>query len=81
MFYSNSPCRKKSSAPIEKDLDVSINMAYKEVNLKARERASNYDNVEVILQSPSQLAKEVDKTRARSIKLGTSKSEASEDVD
>ena len=82
MFYSTSPqylCRKKSSDPIEKDFDVSTNVAYKEVNLKAKERASDY--VEVILNSSCQSTKEDDKAGARSIKLGTSKSEASEYVD
>ena len=73
-------CRKKSDS-VEKDFDVSTNVAYKEVNLKARERASDYDNVEVILQSSSQLTDESDNARARSFKLGTSKSEASEYVD
>ena len=56
-------------------------MACKKVNLKARERAGDYENIEVILQSSSQLTDESDKTRARSFKLGTSKSEASEHVD
>ena len=56
-------------------------MAYEEVNsLKAKERARVYESVEVILQSSGQWT-EGDTTRARSIKLGTSKSEASEYVD
>ena len=73
-------CRKKSDS-VAKDLDVSTNVAYKEVNLKAKESTSDYENVEVILQSSSQLTDENDKTRARSFKFGTSKSEASEYVD
>jgi hypothetical protein len=72
-------CRKKSS---NKDLAVSANVAYEEVTFKTKERERAYENVEMILQSSHQLT-EGDKTRARSIKLGTSKSEceASEDVD
>ena len=70
--------RKKSYS--KKDFAVSTNLAYEEVNLKAKERAGGYENVEVILQSSGQWT-DGDKTRARSIKLGTSKSEASEYID
>ena len=50
------------------------------MNLKAKEKASGYENVEVILQSSVQ-GKEGDKTRDRSIKLCISKSAASEYID
>ena len=70
--------RKKSSS--KKDLAVSTNLAYEEVNLKAKEREGGYENVEVILQSSGQWT-DGDKTRARSIKLGTCKSETSEYID
>ena len=69
--------RKKSS---NKDLAVTVNVAYEEVTLTAKKREKGYENVEMILQSSHQLI-EGDKTRARSIKLGTSKSEASQHVD
>ena len=53
-----------------------MNVAYEEVNLKPiKERASGYENVEVILQSSGQ-GREGDKTKDRSIKLCTSKSAA-----
>ena len=74
-------CRKKSSYPIEKDLDLSTNVAYKEVRAKERSRARDYENVEMILRSSTQLTEGADKTRStRCIKLG-SKSEASAYVD
>ena len=72
-------CRKKSSNK-DVDLAVSVNVAYKEVTLTAKKREKGYENIEMILQSSHQLI-EGDKTRAKSIKLGTSKSEASQHVD
>ena len=79
-------CRKKSD-PTENDLNVSMNVAYKEV--RAKERSSrakeDYENVEVIPQSSGQFTENADKTRAtwRIKPFGTnySKSEASEYVD
>jgi hypothetical protein len=63
------------------DLAVSANVAYDEVTLEAKEQErSTYENVEMILQSSRQVT-EGDVKRARSIKLGTNKSEASEDFD
>ena len=38
-------CRKKPSNTIEKDLDLSTNVAYKEVRAKERSRAMYYKNV------------------------------------
>lgn len=70
--------RKKLSN--KKDPAVSTNLAYEEVNLKAKERARGYENVEVILQSSDQWT-DGDKTRAKSIKLGNSRSEVSEYID
>ena len=70
--------RKKSST--KKDLAISANRAYEEMNLKAKEKASGYENVEVILQSSGQ-GREGDKTRDRSIRLCISKSAASEYID
>ena len=69
-------CRKKSSNPIEIDFDVTTNVSYKEVSLKAKERVRDYmyEDVEVNLE-PCNRSTEGDKPRARSIKL---KSEASE---
>jgi hypothetical protein len=55
-------------------------VAYGEVNIKARETEEVYEDVEMILQSSHRLTED-DKTRARSIKPGTSKSEASEDFE
>ena len=48
--------RKKLSDPVEKDvLDLSMNVAYREVRAKERFRVKeDYENVEVVLQSPNQ---------------------------
>ena len=59
-------------------------MAYKEVRAKEKSRARDFviENVEMILQSSTQLTEGADKTRStRCIKLIGSKSEASEYVD
>jgi hypothetical protein len=77
LIYILILCRKKLS---NMDLAVSANVAYEEVTLEAKERERGYENVEMILQSSHQLT-EGDVKRARSIKLGTSKSKASEDFD
>ena len=62
------------------DLAVSANVAYEEVTLEAKEQERGYENVEMILQSSRQLT-EGDVKRGRSIKLGTSKLEASNSED
>ena len=79
-------CRKKSD-PTENDPNVSMNVAYKEVRTKEKSSGAkeDYENVEVILQSPDYFTEGADKTRAtqRIKPFGTSynKSEASEYVD
>ena len=72
--------RKFKKSSTKKDPASSANRAYEEMNLKAKEKASGYENVEVILQSSGQ-GREGDKTRDRSIKFCISKSTASEYID
>ena len=64
--------RKKSST--KNNLALSANVSYEEVKIKPiKEKASGYENVEVILQSSGQ-GREGDKIRNRSVKHCTSKS-------
>ena len=66
--------RKKSS--VKKDLALSANMAYKEINFNDREKPTVYENVDMILQSSCQMLD--NKRNVASMAICTSKPAASE---